>query len=65
VVVGEMLHQELVQQMEEAVIQVEEVHLLIQAHLEQQEQVLPTLVVVAVVVRVHKIVVTVDQVLLQ
>ena len=61
-----MLHQELVQQTEEAVTQVEEVHLLIQAHLEQQEQVLPTLVVVAVVVQdVPKMVVTVDQVLLQ
>ena len=47
--VGEqMLHQELVQHVEEVVIQVEEVRQVIQVHLEQQEQVLLTQVVVEV-----------------
>ena len=43
-----MLHQELVQHVEEVVIQVEEVRQVIQVHLEQQEQVLLTQVVVEV-----------------
>ncbi len=64
--VVELTHQVCVQQMEVAVTQVVEVHLLIQVHLEQQVMELPTQVVVAVVVQdVPKMVVTVDQVLLQ
>jgi len=48
-----MLHQELVQQMVEVVIQEVEVHLQIPLVLDQQEQVLLTQVVVAVVLRVE------------
>ena len=59
-----MLHQELVQHVEEVVIQVEEVHHLIQVHLEQQVMELPTQVVVVAVVRhLELLVVAVDQVL--
>jgi hypothetical protein len=63
VVEVEMPLQELVQQMEEAVIQVDEVHQVIQLLQDQQEQVLLTLVVVAVVLLVEEfLAVTVDQV---
>tara|TARA_R100000482_G_scaffold59315_1_gene21541 strand:- start:8 stop:202 length:195 start_codon:yes stop_codon:yes gene_type:complete len=62
--VVELTHQVCVQQMEVAVTQVVEVHLLIQVHLEQQVMELPTQVVVAVVVQdVAKMVDKVDQVL--
>ena len=57
-----MLHQELVQHVEEVVIQVEEVRQVIQAHLDQQAMVLPTLVVVEVEQLLPMLVVTVDQV---
>ena len=61
-----MLHQELVQQMEEVVIQVVEVHHQIQVRLERQVMELLILVVVAVVVQhLELLAVVVDQVSLQ
>ena len=64
--VVELTHQVCVQQMEVAVTQVVEAHLLIQVHLEQQVMELPTQVVVAVVVQdVQKMADKGDQVSLQ
>ena len=57
-----MLHQVLVQHVEEVVIQVEEVRQVIQVHLEQRVMGLLTQVVVEVVVLNLTLVVMVDQV---
>ena len=57
-----MLHQVLVQHVEEVVIQVEEVRQVIQVHLEQRVMGLLTQVVVEVVVLNLMLVVMVDQV---